>query len=244
MKVGVFTDVHGNLPALSAMLKKFAEADCERIICCGDILGIGPYPEETVQALQKIPGLLAVRGNHDRYLTDGLPAQVPNTAHMCAEEIRHHKRAHSVLSQSSRTFLASLPNRMEIVLAGVRLCILHYAMDPKERYLPIVAEPNLYDCQRLFSEVEADVVLYGHDHRPFVCQDEKKLYGNCGSLGCPAGERNVARGGILTLADGRAEFAPCSLRYAVRPVIDAMERLDDPAEPQIKRIFFGIKEKV
>lgn len=118
MKVGVFTDVHGNLPALSAMLKKFAEADCERIICCGDILGIGPYPEETVQALQKIPGLLAVRGNHDRYLTDGLPAQVPNTAHMCAEEIRHHKRAHSVLSQSSRTFLASLPNRMEIVLAG------------------------------------------------------------------------------------------------------------------------------
>ena len=41
------------------------QMNCDRIICCGDIIGIGPNPEETVREMIRIPGLIAVRGNHE-----------------------------------------------------------------------------------------------------------------------------------------------------------------------------------
>lgn len=54
MKLGVITDIHNNLIALQAVMQKLTELQCDPIICCGDIIGIGPYPEETVQFMMQI----------------------------------------------------------------------------------------------------------------------------------------------------------------------------------------------
>lgn len=51
MKIGIITDIHSNIKALNAVLDEFDKIKVDRIICCGDIIGIGPNPEETVQAL-------------------------------------------------------------------------------------------------------------------------------------------------------------------------------------------------
>ena len=63
MTIGVITDIHNNLTALKVIVEKLQQLGCDKIICCGDIIGIGPYPEETVQYLMQIPNLIAVRGN-------------------------------------------------------------------------------------------------------------------------------------------------------------------------------------
>lgn len=42
MRVGVISDVHNNVVALNAVLEKFHTEGCEQVICCGDIIGIGP----------------------------------------------------------------------------------------------------------------------------------------------------------------------------------------------------------
>ena len=68
MKLGVITDIHNNLTALRAVVEQLNQMECDKIICCGDIIGIGPYPEETVQYIMQIPNLIAVRGNHEKYL--------------------------------------------------------------------------------------------------------------------------------------------------------------------------------
>ena len=68
MKIGIITDIHSNLPALKAVMERLDELNCDQIVCCGDINGIGPYPEETVQFMLNIPNLIAVRGNHEKYL--------------------------------------------------------------------------------------------------------------------------------------------------------------------------------
>ena len=57
---------------------------------CGDIIGIGPYPEETVQYMRKLPNLTAVKGNHDKHLTDGMPTVVPNEERMDYGEMLHY----------------------------------------------------------------------------------------------------------------------------------------------------------
>lgn len=72
MKLGIITDIHNNLTALDAVVKRLQEIKCDKIICCGDIIGIGPYPEETVQYMMQIPDLIAVRGNHEKYLLEGM----------------------------------------------------------------------------------------------------------------------------------------------------------------------------
>lgn len=46
MKIGILTDIHNNAVALKAMLEELKRRGCEKYICCGDIIGIGPYPEE------------------------------------------------------------------------------------------------------------------------------------------------------------------------------------------------------
>lgn len=63
MRIGIITDIHNNLIALECVLNEI-ERTCDRIICCGDIIGIGPFPDETVQRMMKIKNLIAVSGNH------------------------------------------------------------------------------------------------------------------------------------------------------------------------------------
>lgn len=70
---------------------KYKEEQCDFIISCGDHIGIGPMPEETIQLMRSIPNLIAVKGNHDRYLVENLPTHVPNEEHMDEDEIKFHK---------------------------------------------------------------------------------------------------------------------------------------------------------
>ena len=62
---GVFTDVHSNVEALDAVLKYFTEHKVEGYICCGDIVGYGPSPNEVIERIAGLKPLRAVVGNHD-----------------------------------------------------------------------------------------------------------------------------------------------------------------------------------
>ena len=73
MKIGLITDIHNNLVALNRVLDEFEKMECEAIICSGDIIGIGPFPEETVQRMIGLKNLIvAVQGNHEHYLTKSM----------------------------------------------------------------------------------------------------------------------------------------------------------------------------
>ncbi|MGH4050882.1 MAG: metallophosphoesterase family protein [Clostridium sp.] len=43
IKIGIITDIHNNVVALESILKLFEYEKCDEIICCGDIIGIGPF---------------------------------------------------------------------------------------------------------------------------------------------------------------------------------------------------------
>ena len=68
MKIGIITDVHNNVIALNSYVAVFEEEGCDEIICCGDIIGIGPFPEETVQRIKSLPNIRCVLRNHEKYL--------------------------------------------------------------------------------------------------------------------------------------------------------------------------------
>ena len=53
LRIGVFSDPHGNLPALKAALAYLEGAGCREFLCCGDLVGVGPWPREVAALLQK-----------------------------------------------------------------------------------------------------------------------------------------------------------------------------------------------
>lgn len=238
MKIGVITDIHNNLPALEAVLAQLT--DCDRVICCGDIIGIGPHPEEVVQRLMRVPNLTAVRGNHDRYLLEGMPVSIPNAEGMGEGEMGMHRWEHARLSAESVAFLRTLPYRADIESDGLRISVMHYCMDVDSRYVNFTRDPSPADLERMFTRETADIILYGHDHAPCVQRIGNRLYVNAGSLGCPAQDGSIARGGILTIENGHAEFAPLRIEYDSASVVADIDRFAYPDFAAVKYYFFGL----
>lgn len=239
MQFGVITDIHNNLVALKVVVEKLQELKCDKIICCGDIIGIGPYPEETVQYMMQIPDLIAVRGNHEKYLLDEMPTEYPNEEHMRYEEMKHHKWEHSLLSNESVNFLRSLPYKLSIKCENYTLSVLHHCMDCDGHYINGKMNPNETDLNIMFADVEADIVLYGHNHNRNICKGDKYFI-NVGSLGCPSKDKNITRAGIVTIENGKIKFEPVDLEYDACEVVSAINEINYPDAENIKRYFYGV----
>ncbi len=239
IKIGVITDIHNNLTALKKVMGKLTQLKCDKTVCCGDIIGIGPYPEETVQYMMQIPNLIAVRGNHEKYLLEGMPSEFPNEERMGIEEVKHHKWEHSLLSKESVDFLEKLPYRKDVEYEGYKLSVMHHCMDYDGHYINYKTNPSEDDLKKMFYNVNSDIILYGHDHSRNICKADK-LYINVGSLGCPAQDRNLARAGILEIEKGNVKIQPIDIEYDVNNVVNSIDKINYPDADNIKKYFYGI----
>lgn len=239
MKIGVITDIHNNVVALEAILNVFKKNGCNEILCCGDIIGIGPYPEETVQRIMSLPNIKCVLGNHEEYLIKGLKPPYPDD--MGEEEVKHHLWEHEMLSDSSKKFIHQLSYKLKLVREGVKILVLHYSMDNNHNYVNYTSNPSLNDCNSMFSEHDADIVVYGHNHMSSFVQGNEKMYINCGSLGCPHRYVGEAKGGIITVDEGKVEFEMVSANYDINQVIRKIDSIQYSDFELIKHIFYGVK---
>lgn len=69
MKVLIYSDVHGNLPAFEKMLKE--EKGCDRYICLGDLVNYGPWSNECVDLATSLPNSIMIMGNHEEAFING-----------------------------------------------------------------------------------------------------------------------------------------------------------------------------
>ena len=63
-RIAIFSDVHGNLEALQTVLAKIAEANVDRVICLGDVVGYGADPNDCLQGVREVADFV-LAGNHD-----------------------------------------------------------------------------------------------------------------------------------------------------------------------------------
>lgn len=105
MRLALVSDVHGNLPALEAVLAAIAARSPDLVVSLGDVVGYGPFPGECVERLAaRAPA--AVAGNHDRDVLGGAP--LPGTRSSARRSLAWTAER---LSQGQRDLLAGLPNR-------------------------------------------------------------------------------------------------------------------------------------
>lgn len=240
MKIGIITDVHSNIIALNTVLNEFEKIKVDKIICCGDVIGIGPNPEKTIQALIKRKDiLLAVRGNHEQYLLKGLPKNVHDDGRtMSLEEIDNHEWTHSKLSENSKNFISKFKISNIIEIEDKKIYIVHYPSNENGIYKKHIKKPTIKQNEEMFSEIDADIYIYGHTHTTSINNKNNKWYINSGSLGCPI-KSNIANAGILEINKNEICYKQLKIEYNVNEVIKEIERLRFPFYKGILKIFYG-----
>ncbi len=180
-KILIVSDIHGNGPALAAVLG--AEPDATRVLCLGDLVNYGPDPGECLRwARSSLSVGDLVIGNHDRIalsIDERTPAGFPEVH----PDIIHHTRAS--LTPGDRAFLRSLPVASSFNIGELRWLMVHaLPSDPVWGLLHPEARPQRWALEIALGGFP-DVLLLGHTHRPFIIERGGGLIVNPGSVGRP-----------------------------------------------------------
>src|SRR3954469_14724848 len=183
--VAALYDIHGNLPALEAVLEDVRRAGAEQIVIGGDVVP-GPMPRETLDLLLglEIP-VGFIRGNGDRVVLGQMrgqePAEVPE---LFREDIRWNARQ---LTPKHERILASWPPTTELALTGIGGVLFCHATPQNDTDI-FTRETPEERLAALFQDTAAQIVVCGHTHMQFDRKVGKVRVINAGSIGMPYGD--------------------------------------------------------
>jgi putative phosphoesterase len=183
-RVAVITDIHANLPALQASLRRIDELGLDAVYCGGDLVGYGPHPNEvcSLMAERAIP---TIYGNYDyaiaRDLEDCGCAYVTPHDRELGQQSVDWTLAHT--DKASKGYMRDLPFDLRFTVGESAVHLVHGSPRKVNEYLFEDKPARLYD--RLAAAEEADVLVFGHTHKPWVHEYGGVLFVNCGSVGKP-----------------------------------------------------------
>jgi predicted phosphodiesterase len=181
--VAVLCDIHGNLPALEAVLAEL-EADPPDAVVIGGDVAAGPMPVEVLERLRELPWPVRyLRGNADRFVVMGYDGTIPQEL---LEQPLFAADAWTAtfLSRADRDFLDGLPTllRFPVGALGEVLFCHATARSDEERVTVFTPEERL---ARILDEAGAPLVVGGHTHRQFDRTAGGRRMVNAGSVGRP-----------------------------------------------------------
>lgn len=217
VRYGLISDIHGNLPALEAVLAALdARPDVDGLYHLGDLVGYAPWPNEVVSLLGA-RGIAGVAGNYDSTTATGYKhcgcryedARQEELSHLSYEWTRAH-----VLAETRR-WLGALPFRLDMRplgghVAGPRLILIHG--NPVLNTVYWTEDRSDDFCLKMADHLGAkagDVVAFGHTHKPWHRAVEGIHFVNTGSVGRPK-DGDWRAGYVVIAMDGAAvevEFA-------------------------------------
>ncbi len=232
MRVLLLSDIHANLVALEAVLRRTPAYDA--VWCLGDVVGYGPAPNECVARLRGL-GALTLAGNHDVAAIGNAPLEVFRSGARLALEWTRR-----VLTPESKAWLAALePKR---ILPEHHLTLVHAS--PRDALWEYIE--NEHVASENFPHFETDMAFFGHTHQPIAYRLretekilrtailpeskplplEPKLLLNPGSVGQPRdGDPRAA----FALFDTETQFiTPYRMEYDIAAVQRAMANANLP----------------
>lgn len=202
MRIGIFSDVHANLEALSAVVETLHREGPDVLYCLGDVVGYGASPNECAEIVRDI-AKVTILGNHDAAVAGRMDYSYYYEAARRALDLHA-----SSLSSENMAWLRSLPYMHKIEGTEVHLC--HGSPVRLEEFEYIFAPEQARECLPHYAEL-GHLTLIGHSHlckvfeltptevtelqgppRQFTLRPDRKYIISVGSVGQPRDYDNRA----------------------------------------------------
>ncbi len=214
MRYGIFADVHGNLPALKAVLRALQSENPDQYLCVGDIVGYGANPQECLDLVGNIEAI-SVAGNHEWGVLDKIDLDDFNDL---AREALVWTQRH--ISREARDFLSHL----DPTFKNKDLAMVHSTLPYPERFEYLT---NFDQLVSMFPFVETPVCFVGHTHVPKIYVEEGSQIYEAASfkIEMASSARYIVNvGSIGQPRDGNPRAAYCV--YSVEEKTIAVQRVE------------------
>jgi putative phosphoesterase len=170
----IVSDIHGNLDALSAIMKNISH---KFIFCLGDLVGYGANPDEVIEWARE-NNVKCVMGNHEYGVITGDASWFNIDAQRAIFWTR------SNLKRENLDFIKKLPKKMDLEIDEIKVLFVHGSPnDPVFEYVMPETHGDLFD--HYLSNNNVDIIGLGHTHIPFLYKSDKGIVFNPGSVGQP-----------------------------------------------------------
>ncbi len=242
MKLAIITDVHGNEPALKAVLQEIdQQGDIETIWCLGDMIAMGPDSNEVLDILFSRPDIHMITGNHDEAILSLIAGEGHPDDYKHARE--HHEWIAERLNPNHVDKLKQLPRILEQEINGILVLGIHYHIEKDKRQAHIkdepfhqILEPTLENMEIMYGDYQADIICFGHNHPEHLFQGENKTYLNPGALGVSKG--NTAPYGIIDFSLSEAMVSVHHATYDKKAFLEKFETLQVAQRETLFKIFY------
>lgn len=194
MKLAFISDIHANLPALTAVLRAIKPHAPDDIYCLGDLVNFAGWDNQVIDLVRQ-SDISCIQGNHDEGIGYGLedfPFSYGNEAQKRFGQLSI-QRVNRVITKENRRFLADLPFMLQLEFHfpfhNIRVAMVHGSVSSNNEY--VQKDTSNDDLLEMMAYVNSDILLMGHTHIPYhraiYCEIEnRKIYRhsiNVGSVG-------------------------------------------------------------
>jgi putative phosphoesterase len=228
--IALFGDLHGNRLATEAVMADIDAHAPDRVICLGDLIGYGPFPNETIDLVRsrQIPSIM---GNYDDGV--GFDRDDCGCAYRDAGERERGQRSlvwsRQVVTGDRKAWLRTLEPEIRHTIHGVRVRIVHGSPRRMNEYLFEDRDPA--SLARIARSADCDVLVFGHTHVPWAREIEGVRFINAGSVGKPKDGDPRAGWVLLSIGeDGQVASTMHRVAYDVSTMaaaIRSIPELDD-----------------
>jgi predicted phosphodiesterase len=167
MKIAFFSDIHGNLAALQAVLEDIDRQDVDIAFCGGDLVGYGAFPNEVIELLRRRHWPV-IMGNYDQ----GVGQDADDCGCAYRDEVSRALGQRSIawtkerVTAGNKAYLRNLPSKISLVINGKKILMVHGSPRRINEYL--FEDRPVSAVARLFQAEEAEVIICGHTHLPYI----------------------------------------------------------------------------
>ncbi len=191
-RIAILADVHGNVPALEAVIADLRRQDVDEVLVGGDLVGRGPEGTRVVDRIEEL-GWPSVRGNHEDYLLGFRRREVPEPW-LHTEEWAASRWMASELSDEVVRTIDAYPMKLTArTTSGLQL--VHGSPRSNNEGLGIWSSDDDL-CDHL-DRIPGQVLVCAHTHRPMLRQLETGLVVNVGAVGLPFNRDHRAQYAVL-----------------------------------------------
>jgi putative phosphoesterase len=228
-KVAVITDIHGNEPALEAVLGRIAQLGVDEVYCGGDLVGYGPRPNEVCRTIEE-RGIPTIYGNYDHAIArdlDDCGCFYPTPRD---REIGEASVAWTLehTDERSKRYMHDLPFDLRFEVGRGRVRLVHGSPRKVNEYL--LEDRDARTFERIAEGADCDLLLFGHTHKPWIREYGGVLFVNCGSVGKPKDGDQRAAFALLEGQDGEVQVSIERVPYDPAPVGDEIRRVGLPPD--------------